>query len=92
LELLQRLGDEQGERHSENTGHLERLEDMFKEAFPDGDAVAHRRYHEALIRKAEERTKFWIDLRIKLAEKGIWAVIGMAATAMYWYYVKGGKP
>lgn len=91
LQLLAQLGADQGERHSENTDHLQRLEEMIKEGFPDGDAEAHRKYHEALIRKAEERTRFYAELRVKLAEKGIWAVLVLLATALYWYIREGPK-
>jgi len=92
LDLLRKLNEDQGARHSQNTGHLERLEEMIKEGFPDGDAEAHRKYHEALIRKAEERTRFYAELRIKLADRGIWAVIVVLATAAYWYLKEGPKP
>lgn len=92
LQLLSQLGTDQGARHTENTDRLGRMEEMIKSGFPDGDAIAHRRYHEALIRKAEERTKFWADLRLKLADRGIWAVLVAVATAVYFYYVKGPKP
>lgn len=91
LQLLTQLGSDQSSRHSENTNHLERLEEMIKEGFPDGDAEAHRKYHEALIRKAEERTRFYAELRVKLAEKGIWAVIVFVGAALYWYIKEGPK-
>ncbi|MFL9881298.1 hypothetical protein PQR63_23070 [Herbaspirillum rhizosphaerae] len=91
IQLLEGLGRDQNARHSENTDHLQRLEEMIKEGFPDGDAEAHRKYHEALIRKAEERTRFYAELRVKLAEKGIWAVIVVLATAVYWYVREGPK-
>lgn len=91
LQLLSQLGANQGILHSENTDHLQRLEEMIKEGFPDGDAEAHRKYHEALIRKAEERTRFYAELRVKLAEKGIWAVIVFVGAALYWYIKEGPR-
>lgn len=61
--------------------------DELRKAFPDGDADGHRRYHESIIRKNEAREKFYEDLRAELAKKGLWAVIAVIATAM-WFYVK----
>ncbi|MFJ9533326.1 hypothetical protein [Herbaspirillum sp. NPDC101396] len=57
----------------------------------DGDAEAHRKYHEALIHKAEERTRFYAELRVKLAEKGIWAVVVFVSAALFWYIKEGPK-
>lgn len=74
-------------RHEENTGHMESLEvkvDKVLAGFPDGDPASHRKFHEALIAKAQAREKFWNDMRAKLIERGIWATViffaGLALT------------
>lgn len=94
---LDSLRDEIGLRHVENTSSLEvvqrelqvvieRVDDLAK-GFPGGDWEGHRRYHEAVIRKMEARTKFYDDLRADLAKKGLWAILVMISTAV-WFYAK----
>jgi len=72
-------------------GSIETKTTVMLNAFPGGDTDSHRRFHESLIRKAEERTKFWAELRVKLAEKGIWAVVMFLCAALYWYVKEGPK-
>lgn len=62
-------------------------------AFPrteggDVDFEGHRRYHEAMIRAANAQEKFWNELKLDVAKKGVWglliivlglAVLGLAA-------------
>ena len=52
-----------------------------KEAFPHGDFVAHRNYHENLIKSAEAQEQFWTSLRNEMIRKGVWfgliAVLGL---------------
>jgi hypothetical protein len=80
--------DDQGERHEtrEEMGIERKLDlilDQFKKfegAFArneDGsiDFDGHRRYHEAMIRAAEEQEKFWHDLKVEIMKKGIIAAI-----------------
>lgn len=91
------LRDEIGARHVENTSNLELMQRELKVAidriddlargFPGGDPDGHRRAHEALIRKAEERARFYEDLRGELAKKGVWAVLVLLGIAL-WQYVK----
>jgi hypothetical protein len=56
------------------------MKTLREDAFPEGDADGHRRHHEAVIKEAEDRAKFWQTMRIKLAE---WGLIGFAAWAIY---------
>lgn len=39
------------------------------------DFDGHRRYHEAMIRAAEAQSKFWSELRLDIAKKGVWALL-----------------
>ncbi len=39
------------------------------------DFDGHRRYHEAMIKAAEEQSKFWSELRLDIAKKGVWALL-----------------
>ena len=46
-----------------------------KQAFPDGDIVGHRKYHEAKIKAAVAEEEFWKDLKLDIAKKGAWGLI-----------------
>jgi C4-dicarboxylate-specific signal transduction histidine kinase len=94
---LDALRDEIGTRHVENTSSLEVLEkdvkvlieqvDRLAKGFPEDDPDGHRRMHEALIEKAKARTELYRDLQKKLLERGVLAVLGAIAVAI-WFYVK----
>lgn len=97
VKAIDNMRDEIGQRHTENTTSLEvvqkelkividRVDDLAK-GFPDGDWDGHRRYHEVVIRKMEARTKFYEDLRMKLLDRGIWALLAFVGAAVL-YYVK----
>lgn len=96
-DALDRLRDEIGLRHVENTSSLEviekdikmlteRVDDLAK-GFPNGDPDGHRLYHEATIKKIEARARFYEDLRAELAKKGIWSLIILIGAAL-WFYLK----
>ncbi|TCK43970.1 hypothetical protein B0G84_2318 [Paraburkholderia sp. BL8N3] len=91
------LKEDLDQRHSENITRqdvtdkkveeaIRRIDDLHK-AFPGGDWDGHRRYHEAVIQRIEERAKLYQDLRAELAKKGLWALIAAIASAI-WYYTK----
>ncbi|WP_175982547.1 hypothetical protein [Caballeronia zhejiangensis] len=95
-DALNKLRDEIGQRHVENTSSIEviekdlkvvieRVDDLTK-GFPDGDPEGHRRAHEVLIRKAEARAKFYEDLRAKLVERGLLALLGLLGVALWQYF------
>lgn len=46
-----------------------------KKAFPNGDIDGHRRYHDAAIKAAEAQERFWDDLKLDVAKKGVWGVL-----------------
>lgn len=76
--------DDNGDRHEtkEEMGierkldlildELKKIEGAFAKN-EDGsvDFDGHRKYHEAMIRAAEEQEKFWRDLKMEVAKKGI---------------------
>ncbi len=82
---LDRLRDEIGQRHTENTSSLEVLEQNLKvvidrvddlaRGFPENDPDGHRRAHEAMIRKDEARTQLYQKILEKLVTDGMWAAI-----------------
>lgn len=62
-------------------------------AFPDGDPVQHRLYHEAVMRAAKAQENFWNELRLEVAKKSAWGVmlliIGLLLTGLA---IKTGLP
>lgn len=96
IESIRELGKDQAERHSENVTRLNvtdrkveeviRRVDDLHDAFPGGDWISHRKYHENLIRKLEAKEKFYDDLRAELAKKGLWAVIVVVGLALWAFF------
>ena len=39
------------------------------------DFDGHRRYHESMIRAADAQEKFWIELKLEIAKKGVWGLL-----------------
>lgn len=56
--------------------------DELRKAFPDGDTAGHRSYHESLIKKNQASTEFYEKLKLELASKGLWALIGLLCVAL----------
>ena len=53
---------------------------MMNSAFaqnPDGsiDFDGHRRYHESMIRAANAQERFWLELKLDIAKKGLWGLL-----------------
>lgn len=77
-----------------NTMAIEAINKTIANAFPGGDAVAHRIEHEAMLRTKKAEEDFWRNLKLDLAKKGIWAVLiffvvsGLFAVGV-WEKIKG---
>jgi len=56
------------------------ISSLREDAFPEGDADGHRRHHEAVIKAAEDRAKFWETMRVEIAK---WGLIGFLGWALY---------
>lgn len=57
------------------TGELaEAIAKLMKDAFPEGDPDGHRRHHELVIQREEERAQFWREMRVAA---GKWAGLGL---------------
>lgn len=88
-----RLGREHAENRSDTADFKREVReglDELRKAFPGEDPEGHRRFHEALIAESAARKAFWSDLRGRLLEKGIWAVVVFVAGAV-WFYFKEGR-
>jgi hypothetical protein len=90
------LSADMDQRHSENVTQqlvtdrkvdevIRRVDDLHK-AFPGGDWDGHRRSHEAMIARHEAKARFYEELRVDLAQKGLWALIVGVATAVWYYF------
>lgn len=84
-----RLGVEHAENRSDTADFKREVRDKLddlRRAFPGDDPEGHRRFHEALIAESAARKAFWSDLRGRLVEKGIWAVVVFLAGAAWFYF------
>lgn len=84
-----RLGLEHAENRTDTADFKREVRDKLDElrhAFPDDDPEGHRRFHDALISESEARKAFWSELRGRLIEKGIWAVLVFLAGAVAYYW------
>lgn len=84
-----RLGREHAENRTDNADFKREVRDKLDElrsAFPGDDPEGHRRFHEMLIAESAARKAFWSDLRGRLVEKGIWAVVVFLAGAAWFYF------
>ena len=65
---------------SEITDELRGINTMLSRAFPrdaEGniDIDGHRSYHENLILAAKAQARFWEEMRLDLAKKGMWGLL-----------------
>ena len=50
------------------------------------DFDGHRRYHESMIRAENAQERFWVELKLEIAKKGVWGlliiVVGLVAVGL----------
>jgi hypothetical protein len=46
-----------------------------KDAFPNGDPIGHRMFHEKRLRAAEAEEDFWRTMKKEIVAKGLWGII-----------------
>ena len=63
----------------------------FKNAFPGGDPVGHRMYHEELINQAKVKKEFWLKLTFELAKWGLIGFLGWAVLQLWHGALQGPK-
>ncbi|WP_422096898.1 hypothetical protein [Variovorax sp.] len=93
LEAITQLDRRLGREHVENRTdaadfkrEVRKALEELRSAFPGDDPEGHRRFHEMLIAESAARKAFWTDLRGRLLEKGIWAVLVFLAGAAWFYF------
>jgi hypothetical protein len=82
LELVKKVHQSQQELDHKLTKHMteetdelaKALAKLMADAFPEADPSGHRRHHELVIQQAEERAKFWHEMRLAVAK---WAGLGV---------------
>lgn len=77
-EMEKRIEEKNEALHAELKGYI-------ASAYPDGDPVLHRLYHEEMIRWARARRQFFENLALHLAKVGAVGVIGVILIAVVRY-------
>ena len=73
------------------TEHIDEENNMCKAAFPDGDPDDHRKFHEALIRKADNERELILEAKKKMLGWGLTALL-TAIGVLIVYYWNGHMP
>lgn len=67
----------------------EDIADAMARAFPSKDPTAHRKYHESLIQKAEEKAEFWKKMRVEIGKWGLISVLSFLALSVWRSFLSG---
>ena len=86
VDVVHQVQRELGQVSESLKQHVSKDNELYLNAFPDGDPDAHRRTHEAAIQLAEERAEFWRKMRIKAGEMTLWAFLICLATVAVYYW------
>lgn len=89
-ELRRELDDKLSKHTREEAQKLaEAVTKVMMESFPEGDAILHRKRHEAEIAMLEARTDFWAKMRYEVTRWGLLGVLGWTAIVAWKAFVKG---
>lgn len=80
------MGDEFHLARSDNAHLDKRFDEILEELRKINGAFAkdseghvdfdgHRKYHESMIKAASAQEKFWEELRLEVAKKGVWTML-----------------
>lgn len=84
-ELRSELRDMEKRIEQKNEALHAELKGYIASAYPDGDPVLHRIYHEETIRWRAARRQFFENLALHLAKVGVIGVIGVVLVALARY-------
>ena len=65
--------------------------DRLMSAFAEDDPIAHREYHELLIKIVRDRSEFWSKMRWHLVEVGIFSFLAWAGYQLWKAFLMGPK-
>lgn len=68
---------------------LAEIHALFKKAFPDGDAEAHRKAHEHWIEKDKKEQEFWLDIKKKVVGWAVTAAMAWGGIVLWAAFVRG---
>ena len=90
----QKALDEKLTQHmtNETTELAEAITRLMSDAFPEGDPEGHRHHHELVIKQAEERAKFWQEMRIAGAKWAGLGVLSFLVLSAWQTFLKGPSP
>ena len=97
LELLRLVHESQKDLNVRLTKHMtdetdelaQAVAKLMAEAFPESDPSGHRLHHELVIRQAEEKAKFWQEMRIAAAKWAGLGLLGFLVTAAWTTFLNG---
>jgi len=71
--------DELAEHEAREAKFIAEQIDKVMAAFPNKDLEGHCDFHQAKIDAAKAEEKFWSELKLDLAKKGLWGIITVLA-------------
>ena len=97
LELVKQVHASQKDLEKKLTRHMTDETDelaaaiarLMADAFPESDPSGHRLHHELVIKQAEEKAKFWAEMRMAAAKWAGLGLLGFLATAIWTQLLKG---
>jgi len=97
LQLIRQIHESQLALDRKLTDHIalepiefgEKLANMMQKAFPEGDPEGHRRHHELVIQREEERVEFWRAMRKEIGKWGIISVLGLLIVSAWHSFLQG---
>ncbi|WP_018991310.1 hypothetical protein [Aromatoleum toluclasticum] len=82
-----RLADHAADEGRRMDGKFDELKTLLASAFPGGDPLEHKRYHDEVIEWMQERRALWISIREKTITGLLWALlVGMGGAI--WHAIK----
>ena len=97
LELVKQIHTSQKKLDEKLTRHMtdetdelaQAIARLMADAFPESDPSGHRLHHELVIRQAEEKAKFWAEMRVAAAKWLGLGVLTFLAGAAWTQFLKG---
>lgn len=71
--------------------HVEKEETLWDKAFVAGDIEGHRRLHEAMVRREEDKAEVWMAAKKKMIDMSLWGIV-MGFGIVLLFYWNGHVP